>query len=100
MPDSVQWVKDLTLLQLWHRLQLWLSFIPWLGNFHTTWVWPTKKVNSECVEWILKEYVAKNQRDYQLVTELMGSMRKSGSFKKKRKLGGIKDENKNVLRKM
>lgn len=54
----------------------------------------------KCVEWILKEYVAKNWRDYQLVTELMGSMRKSGSFKKKRKLGGIKDENKNVLRKM
>ena len=30
----VQWVKDLPLLQLWHRSKLWLGFGPWLGNFH------------------------------------------------------------------
>ena len=26
-----QWVKDLALLQLWHRLQLWLESDPWPG---------------------------------------------------------------------
>lgn len=29
-----QWSKDLALPQLWHRLQLWLRFDPWQGNFH------------------------------------------------------------------
>ena len=31
-----QWVKDLALLQLWHRLQLWPRFDPWPRNFHMT----------------------------------------------------------------
>ena len=30
----VQWVKDLVLPQLRHRLKLWLRFDPWPGNFH------------------------------------------------------------------
>ena len=29
-----QWIKDLVLLQLWHRSQLWLRFNPWPRNFH------------------------------------------------------------------
>ena len=29
-----QWVKDLVLVQLWHRSQLWLGFNPWPANFH------------------------------------------------------------------
>ena len=29
----VQWVKDLALLQLWDRPQLWLRFDPWPKNF-------------------------------------------------------------------
>jgi len=33
MPAQAQWVKDLALLQLWCRLQLWLGFHPWPGNF-------------------------------------------------------------------
>ena len=27
-------LKDLVLLQLWHRSQLWLRFNPWPGNCH------------------------------------------------------------------
>ena len=38
----VQWVKDPTLLQLWHQSQLWLTFSPWPRNFHMLWVWPKK----------------------------------------------------------
>ena len=30
-------LKDLALLQLW------LSFNPWPGNFHVSWVWPLRK---------------------------------------------------------
>lgn len=30
----VQWVKDLGLPQLWHKLQLWYRFDPWPGDFH------------------------------------------------------------------
>ena len=35
-----QWVKDPALLQLWHRLQMWLGFCPWPRNFHLPWVQP------------------------------------------------------------
>ena len=35
IPSPDQWVKDLILLQLWHRGQLQLRFDPWPGNFHT-----------------------------------------------------------------
>ena len=42
VPTVVQWVKDLVLLQLWHRLQLQLEFDPWPGNFHMLQVWPKK----------------------------------------------------------
>ena len=38
----VQWVKDLVLLQLLHRLQLQCEFSP-PGNFHMLQVWPKKK---------------------------------------------------------
>ena len=37
-----QWVKDLALLKLWHRLQLRLRFDPWHRNFHTPHVWLRK----------------------------------------------------------
>ena len=43
IPRLVQWVKDLALLQLWHRLQLWLGFSPWPENFQMLWRWPKKK---------------------------------------------------------
>ena len=34
-PSLAQQVKDLVLLQLWHRLKLWLGFVPQPGNhFH------------------------------------------------------------------
>ena len=33
IPGLAQWVKDLVLAQLWHRLQLWLGSDPWPGNF-------------------------------------------------------------------
>ena len=36
-------LKDLVLLQLWCRLQLWLGFGPWPGNFCMQWVRPFKK---------------------------------------------------------
>ena len=36
IPGPVQWVK--VLLQLWHKLQLWLGFDPWPRNFHRLWV--------------------------------------------------------------
>ena len=29
IPGQEQWIKDTALLQLWHRLQLWLGFDPW-----------------------------------------------------------------------
>ena len=38
-----QWVKDLALLQLQHRSQLWLGFDPWPGNFHIPQVWLKKR---------------------------------------------------------
>ena len=31
-PFPAQWIKDPTLPQLQHRLQLWLRFAPWAGN--------------------------------------------------------------------
>ena len=34
IPGLAWWVKDPVLLQLWHRLQFWLEFDPWPGNFH------------------------------------------------------------------
>ena len=34
IPGSVQWVKDLILLQLKCRSQVQLGFDPWVGNFH------------------------------------------------------------------
>ena len=43
VPAVAQWVKDLALLQLWRRLQLWLGFDSWPGNFYMPWVWPKKK---------------------------------------------------------
>ena len=39
----MQWVKDLTLPQLWCRLQLQCRFSPWPGNFHMPQVWAKKK---------------------------------------------------------
>lgn len=39
---AVQWVKELVLLQLCRRLQLWLEFHPWPQNFHMPRVWPIK----------------------------------------------------------
>ena len=41
----VQWIKDLALLQLWHRLQLWCGFDPWPWNFHMPQVQPKKFKN-------------------------------------------------------
>ena len=41
--QSTAWhsgLKNLALPQLWHRLQLWLRYSPWPGNFHMPWVWP------------------------------------------------------------
>ena len=39
VPTVVQWVKDLTLQQLWCRLRLPLGFFdPRLRNFHMPWV--------------------------------------------------------------
>ena len=36
-------LKDLALLQMQCRLQLWLRFSPWPGNFHMSWVRPLNK---------------------------------------------------------
>lgn len=33
IPSPVQWIENLTLLQLWHGLQLRLKLNPWPGNF-------------------------------------------------------------------
>jgi len=33
VPTAAHWVKDPALLQLWLRLQLWLTFDPWSRNF-------------------------------------------------------------------
>ena len=38
IPHPLQWVKDLALLQLWHRSKLQLRFIHWPRNFHMLWV--------------------------------------------------------------
>ena len=43
IPGPAQCIKDLLLLQLWHRLQFWLRFDPWPGNFHRPWMQPKKK---------------------------------------------------------
>jgi len=46
-PAVGQWVKDLALPQLWHRLQLRLRFHPWPRNFHVPRVWPLNKKKKE-----------------------------------------------------
>ena len=43
IPSPAQRVKDPALLQMWHRLQLWLQFDPWPGNFHVLQVQLKKK---------------------------------------------------------
>ena len=49
VPAVVQWVKNLVLPQLWYRLQLWLKFDPWPGNFHMPWAQPkTKNQKNSC----------------------------------------------------
>ena len=40
VPAALHEVKELALLQLWHRLQLQLRFDPWPRNFHMPRVWP------------------------------------------------------------
>ena len=49
VPTAAQWAKDLSLLQLWCRSQLWLwlRFDPWFGNFHMPWVWSGKQKNKK-----------------------------------------------------
>lgn len=48
---AAQRVKDLALLELWHRLQLQHDFDPWPSNFHLPRVWAKKergkKINDE-----------------------------------------------------
>ena len=43
LPGPTQWVKDLALLQLWCRSQLWLRIHPWPGNFQMLQEWQKKK---------------------------------------------------------
>ena len=58
VPTVVQWVTNMAAaalgtvkvqvgppawdsgLEIWHRLQLWLGFNPWLRAFHLLWVGP------------------------------------------------------------
>ena len=63
-----QWVKDLELLQLWHRLWLWLGFSPCPRNFHRPRVQPKKKNNNNN-NIILKKY-KKFQQFHHPKTEL------------------------------
>ena len=44
LPSLEQWVKNLALLQLWCKSQLWLKFNPWPRNFHMLWMWPKKTI--------------------------------------------------------
>ena len=43
IPGLVQWIKDLVLPLLWHRLQMWLGFSPWPENVRRPQVWLTKE---------------------------------------------------------
>ena len=43
----VQWVKDLALLPLWLRSQLWHGLDLWPGNFHMPQVWQEKKKETD-----------------------------------------------------
>ena len=49
IPGPVQWVKEPTLLQLWHRSQMWLRFGPWPGAFHTPQVQSKKKKKKKII---------------------------------------------------
>ena len=40
---QIMGLKDVVLLQMWHRMQLQLGFNPWPGNFHMLWVRTLKK---------------------------------------------------------
>ena len=42
-----RWVKDLMLLQLWHRSHLWFRFYHWPGNFHMPQMQPKNKIRSK-----------------------------------------------------
>ena len=46
-PTVVQQVKDLVLLQLWNRSQLWSGFNPWPANFHMPQAQTKKKKKKE-----------------------------------------------------
>ena len=60
IPSHAQWVKDLVLPQLQHRLQLWLASDPWPGNsiclrtakkkkkvvIIATWIWSPAEASS------------------------------------------------------
>ena len=45
----VQWVKDLVLPQLWHRLQRWLRFHPWPRSAHAAGAEEKKVYVNPCV---------------------------------------------------
>jgi len=48
IPGLAQWVRDPVFLQLWCKMQRWLRFSSWPGNFHMPRVWPLK--NSPCLK--------------------------------------------------
>ena len=43
IPGLALWVEELALPHLWCRLQLWVRFSPWPGNFHMPQAQPLKK---------------------------------------------------------
>ena len=47
VPSLVQWIKDLALLQLKHRLQLGLQFSPWPWNLRRLCIKRKKKKEEE-----------------------------------------------------
>lgn len=48
------WVKDLALLQMWHRLQLGPGFDPWPGNLHMSRMWSKRKKKEKSDSALLK----------------------------------------------
>ena len=62
IPTLAWWVTDPVLLQLWHRLQLQLSFNIWPGNFHTPWVWPNKEKITRGEFTAIQAYLRKQEK--------------------------------------
>ena len=71
IPSLEQWVKDVALLQVWCRSQLWLIFNPWSRNFQMPRLWLGKKNHFDVVSMIILKIEKLMDRSYALLSKLI-----------------------------